>query len=52
MRAACGHAVQTGSLMRSTGVWQRQRMLEGISGTQERPLQVPQRSNKNYKLLA
>ena len=53
-RAACtalGHLVgmqcmQAGPLVRVTRVWQRQRMIEGISGS-ERLLQVPERASKN-----
>ena len=48
---ALGHLVgmqcmQAGPLVRFTRVWRRQRMIEGISGT-ERLLQVPERASKN-----
>ena len=38
--------MQAGPLVRVTRVWQRQRMIEGISGT-KRLLQVPERASKN-----
>ena len=37
--------MQTGFVVQITRVWQRQRMFEGISGT-EHLLQVPERTSK------